>query len=109
MLCLLEAVADSRSLLLPWDSEGKKQMVDESELWELFTRMRKVLWDVPHARKSIDYHRIVQEFPPLGSRFTPQGGYSTPDGVNIDRTMRMKVMGIKNEYVKEEAEQYKQT
>ncbi|KAM0706053.1 hypothetical protein Q7P35_007413 [Cladosporium inversicolor] len=104
MLRLLEAVADSRPLLLLWDSEGKKQMIDESELWELFTRMRKVLWDVPYARKSIDYHRIVQEFPPLGSRFTPQGGYSTLDSVNITRTMRVKVIGIKNEYVTEEAE-----
>ena len=59
MLRLLEAVADSRPLLLPWDSEGRIQMVDESELWELFTRMRKVLWDIPYAKNSINYHRIV--------------------------------------------------
>jgi hypothetical protein len=109
MLRLLEAVADSRPLLLPWDSEGKKQMVDESELWELFTRMRKVLWDVPHAKNSIDYHRIVQEFPPLGSRFTPQGGYSTSDGINVTRTMRMRVMEVKNEYATEGKDQKDRT
>ena len=101
MLRLLEAVADSRPLLLPWDSEGRIQMVDESELWELFTRMRKVLWDVPHAKNSIDYHRIVQEFPPLGSRFTLKGEYFTPEDIGITRTMRMRVIEIKNEYATE--------
>ena len=109
MLRLLEAVADSRPLLLPWDSEGRIQMVDESELWELFTRMRKVLWEVPHARNSIDYHRIVQEFPPLGSRFTPQGGYRTPDDIAITRTMRLRVMEVKNEYATERKEQHDRT
>jgi hypothetical protein len=43
MLRLLEAVANSRPLLLPWDAESRIQMVDESELWELFTKMRRVL------------------------------------------------------------------
>lgn len=104
-LRLLKAVADSRPLLLPWGSEGRSLMVDESELWELFTKMRRVLWDVPHAKNSIDYHRIVQEFPPLGSRFTPQGGYFTPEGICITRTMRMDVMKIKADYSTEGKEQ----
>lgn len=108
-LRLLEAVADSRPLLLPWDSEGRSLMVDESELWELFTKMRKILWDVPHAKDSINYHRIVQEFPPLGSRFTPQGGYSTPEGICITRTMRLRVMELKNEYATEGRDQNTRT
>jgi hypothetical protein len=105
ILRLLEAVADSRTLLLPWDAEGRIQKVDESELWELFTRMRRVLWDVPHVENSIDYHRIVQEYPPLGSRFTARGGYFTPDNVCVTRTMRMRVMEVKNEYATERKEQ----
>ena len=110
MLRLLEAVADSRPLLLLWDSEGRKQMVDENELWELFTRMRKVLWDVPHAKNSINYHRIVQEFPPLGSRFTPKGEYFHPRRhQRITRTMRMRVMEIKNEYATEGRDQKNRT
>jgi hypothetical protein len=109
MLRLLEAVADSRPLLLPWNSEGRNQKVDESELWELFTRMRKVLWNIPHAKNSIDYHRIVQEFPPLGSRFTPQGRYFTSDDICITRTMRLRVMEVKNEYAVERKEQHDRT
>jgi len=109
MLRLLEAVADSRPLLLPWDSEGRNQRVDESELWELFTRMRKVLWNIPHVKNSINYHRIVQEFPPLGSRFTPQGGYFTSDDICITRTMRLRVMEVKNEYAVERKEQHDRT
>jgi hypothetical protein len=105
MLRLLEAVADSRSLVLPWDSEGQTQMVDESELWELFTKMMRVLWNISHSKNSIDYHRIVQEFPPLGSRFTPRGGYFTTDNICITRTMRMRVMEVKNEYATERHEQ----
>jgi hypothetical protein len=105
ILRLLEAVADSRTLLLPWDAEGRIQKVDESELWELFTRMRRVLWNVPHVKNSIDYHRIVQEYPPLGSRFTDRGGYFTPDNVCVTRTMRMRVMEVKNEYATERKEQ----
>ena len=80
-------------------------MVDESELWELFTRMRRVLWDVPHAKGSIDYTRVVQEFPPLGSKFNPQGAYTTPDGVLVTRPMRMRVMEYKKEYATEGQEQ----
>jgi hypothetical protein len=105
ILRLLEAVADSRTLFLPWDAEGRIQKVNESELWELFTRMRRVLWNVPHVENSIDYHRIVQEYPPLGSRFTDRGGYFTPDNVCVTRTMRMRVMEVKNEYATERKEQ----
>jgi hypothetical protein len=43
ILRLLKAVTDSRTLFLPWDAEGRIQKVNESELWELFTRMRRVL------------------------------------------------------------------
>ena len=84
-------------------------MVDKSELWELFTRMRKVLWEVLYARNSIDYHRIVQEFPPLGSRFTPQGGYRTPDNIAITRTIRLGVIEVKNKYATERKEQHDRT
>lgn len=105
ILRLLEAVADSRNLLLPWDSEGRTQMVNENELWELFTRMRKILWNLPHEKYSTDFHRIVQEFPPLGSRFTGRGGYFTAENVCITQTLRKRVMEIKNDYATELIEQ----
>ena len=105
MLRLLEAVADSRPLLLPWDSEGRIQLVNENELWELFAAMRRILWDVPHEKYGTDYHRIVQEFPPLGSRFAPDGGYTTAENVHFTREMRKGVMKIKNDYAQELIEQ----
>lgn len=67
------------------------------------------VWNVPHEKHSIDYQRIVQEFPPLGSRFTERGGYFTPDNICISRTMRVSVMAIKNEYAKERNEQNERT
>jgi hypothetical protein len=109
MLQLLQAVADSRNLLLPWDSDGSVQMVDESELWELFTRMRRVLWNVPHAKGSIDYTRIVQEFPPLGSCSQGDGSYSTTHDVRISRELRMQVMAVKNEFFEEARKQNEQS
>jgi hypothetical protein len=63
------------------------------------------LWIVPYVENSIDYHRIVQEYLPLGSRFTARRGYFTPDNVCVTRTMRMRVMEVKNEYATERKEQ----
>ena len=105
MLQLLQTVADSRNLLLPWDSDGSVQLVDGSELWELFTRMRRVLWNVPHSKGSIDYTRIVQEFPLLGSCFQGEGSYSTTHDVRISRDLRMRVMAVKNEFFTEARKQ----
>ena len=59
ILYLLNTVADSRLLLLLQDSEGRIQIVDKSKLQELFTRIRRVLQDVPYIKGSIDYIRIV--------------------------------------------------
>jgi hypothetical protein len=67
--------------------------------------MRKVLWNMLHEYNSIDYNRIIQEFLPLGSRFTERGGYFTPDDVCISRSLRTKVMTIKNEYMTERNDQ----
>ena len=105
MLQLVQTVADSRNLLLPWDADGSVQLVDESELWELFTRMRRVLWNLPHAKGSIDYTRIVQEFPPLGSCFQGDGSYSTTHDVRISRDLRSRVMAVKNEFFTEARKQ----
>jgi hypothetical protein len=60
---------------------------------------------MPHEKYSTDYYRIVQEYPPLGSRFTARGGYFTPDDICIAKSLRDKVKEIKDEYVKELVDQ----
>jgi hypothetical protein len=104
-LRILNLVWQSRYLVLPWNSDGDVQHVNESELWELFGSIRKSLWDMPHEKHSTDYYRIVQEYPPLGSRFTARGGYFTPEDICITKSLRDKVKGIKEEYAKELKEQ----
>ena len=80
-------------------------MVNENELWELLAKMRKILWELPYEKYGTDYHRIVQEFPPLGSRFALDGGYTTTENVHFTREMRIGVMKLKNEYAQELIEQ----
>lgn len=53
---------------------------------------------MPVVEHSVNYHSIVREWPPVGSDFSPRGGYTTPDGVTITKTMRDKVKALKLEY-----------
>jgi hypothetical protein len=105
ILRILTLVWESKNLVLPWNDDGDVQQVNESELWELFGSIRKSLWNMPHEKHSTDYYRIVQEYPPLGSRFTARGGYFTPDDICIAKSLRDKVKEIKNEYAKELVDQ----
>jgi hypothetical protein len=105
ILRILTLVWESKNLVLPWNSDGDVQQVNESELWELFGSIRKSLWNMPHEKHSTDYYRIVQEYPPLGSRFTARGGYFTPEDICIAKSLRDKVKAIKEEYAKELVEQ----
>jgi hypothetical protein len=63
------------------------------------------LWDVPYAKNSIDYTRIIQEFLLLGSKFNLKGAYTTPDSIWIIRPMRERVIEFKREYATEGQEQ----
>jgi hypothetical protein len=105
ILRILTLVWESKHLVLPWNEDGDVQQVNESELWELFGSIRKSLWNMPHEKHSTDYYRIVQEYPPLGSRFTARGGYFTPEDICIAKSLRDKVKEIKDEYAKELVDQ----
>jgi hypothetical protein len=60
---------------------------------------------MPHEKHSTDYYRIVQEYPPLGSRFTARGRYFTLEDICIAKSLRDKVKEIKDEYAKELVDQ----
>jgi hypothetical protein len=74
-------------------------------LWDLFGSIRQSLWNMPHEKHSTDYYRIVQEYPPLGSRFTARGGYFTTEDICISKSLRDKVTEIKKEYAQELVDQ----
>lgn len=59
ILLLLTLIQDSKGLLLLQNAKGIEQMVNESELQELFTKMRKELQNTLYKKNSIDYERIV--------------------------------------------------
>jgi hypothetical protein len=56
---------------------------------------------MPYKKHSTDYYRIVQEYLPLGSRFTARSRYFTPEDICIAKSLRDKVKEIKDEYAKE--------
>jgi hypothetical protein len=67
--------------------------------------IRRAVWGLPITPGGINYSRIVQERPPIGSRFTARGGYTTPEGVVICRTLRAKVADLHRSYQEEADEQ----
>ena len=65
--------------------------------------VKRVQWmrdqlDMIIGREGREYSDIVREYPPIGSKFTKNGGYVTPENGFISRAMRMKVWAIRQEY-----------
>jgi hypothetical protein len=57
--------------------------------------------NMPTVTQNIDYRRILQEKPLIGSRFTARGGYATPGGIVICRALQNKVRALQEEYAEE--------
>lgn len=85
--------------VFPW-IDGQ-QRVHDSAFTQMIWDVRQILRNTPLVEQSIDYHMVVQEWPPIGSDFTMRGGYGTPDGICIPRTMRQQVRELKREYAME--------
>jgi hypothetical protein len=64
-------------------------------------KIRRAINGVPIVQGSINYRRIITEQPPLGSRFTTRGGYTTPDGIVIYRVLRNKIKTLQEEFADE--------
>jgi len=58
---------------------------------------------------TIRYDQIVQEIVLFGSKFTPRGGYFTPEGINIPRALREEVIALKQQFNELAQEQRSQT
>jgi hypothetical protein len=63
--------------------------------------IRTAAWRLPTERGEINYARIITERPPFGSHFTRRGGYTTPEGIVICRTLRNKVKALQDEFAGE--------
>ena len=73
---------------------GREQYVNEDKLCELYDQIRVAAISLPTVPRSTNYTQIVQERPPIGSHFTRRGGYTTPEGNVICRTLRSKVKAL---------------
>jgi len=80
---------------------SEEQYVNEDKLYELYDQIRVAAISLPIVPGSTNYSRIVQEQPPIGSQFTRWGGYTTPEGIVICRTLRSKVKALQDEYANE--------
>ena len=65
--------------------------------------VKRVQWmrdqlDMIVGQEGREYSNIVREYPPIGSRFTKNGGYVTPKNSFISWAMWMKVWAIQQEY-----------
>jgi len=62
------------------------------------TRLRAMFWNYRLVNVDYDAQRYVQEVPPLGSTFSPTGGYTAPDGIGISKEMRKRVTLIRQRF-----------
>jgi hypothetical protein len=96
---VLRLVVRTGFMVFPYREGG--QFVNEDKLCELYDEIRVAAISLPAIPGSTDYGRIVQERPPVGSQFTRRGGYTTPEGIVICRTLRNKVKALQDEFVEE--------
>lgn len=93
---ILSKIVARREEVFPWiDGE---QRVNDNEFTNLMSDLRHMLLNMPVVEGSVNYYMIVREWPPIGSDFTPRGGYSTPEGIVIPKSMRDQVKAIKMGY-----------
>jgi len=96
---IIRIIIQKRLEVFPYHSG--EQYVNEDKLCELYDQIRVAAISLPTVPGSTNYARIVQERPPIGSNFTRQGGYTTPEGIVICRTLRSKVKALQDEYASE--------
>ena len=80
---------------------GDLQHVNEDKFLNMVDEIRRAVSGVPIVQGSINYGRIITERLPFGSRFTAQGGYTTPDGIVICRVLRNKMKTLQEEFADE--------
>jgi hypothetical protein len=107
-MSILAMLRDQWERVAPWD-QGI-QYVNPVLFDELLEAIRRKMRTIPiHGGSDapISYRRIVREIVPFGSEFTPRGGYFTPEGINIPRSLRQEIAALQNRF-HEEAERQRQ-
>ena len=94
---ILRIIIRKRLEVFPYLHDGR-QYVHDKKLCDLYDDIRRAVWAMPVAPGAINYSRIVQERPPVGSHFTRRGGYTTPEGIVICRSLREKVADLHKSY-----------
>jgi hypothetical protein len=97
-LTLLRLIRSQWAQACPW-IDGV-QHVDQHYYDQLAESMRRQMRLLPVTRQPHSHERIVQEVVPFGSEFTPRGGYFTPEGINVPRSLRVQVADLRLEYSK---------
>jgi hypothetical protein len=80
---------------------NRQQHVNENKLIDMYDEIRRSVASFPIVQGEINYSRILTERPPIGSDFTYRGGYKTPEGIIIYRTLRNKVIALQDEFASE--------
>jgi hypothetical protein len=96
---LLRIIIQGRNEIFP--RINGRQHVNENKLIDLYDDLRRAAAELPTVPGEINYGRILTERPPIGSDFTHRGGYKTPDGIIICRTLRNKVKTLQEEFTDE--------
>lgn len=93
---ILDRLMNRKQEVFPW-IDGT-QYIHDDKFGQVLSELRHIVINMPVVEHSVNYHSIVREWPPVGSDFSSRGGYTTPDGVTITKTMRDKVKALKLEY-----------
>jgi hypothetical protein len=96
---VIQIIIRQRSEIFPYING--RQHVNENKLIDAYDDIRRILIRTPTVLGETNYSRIVTERPPIGSDFTYRGGYKTPEGIIICRTLRNKVITLQEEFASE--------
>ena len=92
---IVDFVADNKEVFPNIDGN---RYVHPIKFDQMLDSIRSMFWNTPRVEVDYDESNYVVERPPLGSTFNQQGGYVTPDGVLITKTMRDEVWNLKKCY-----------
>ena len=77
--------------------QGKRRL-HPIEFDNMLDRLRAMFWTYRLVNVDYDAAAYVQERPPIGSTFQPDGSYITPDGIHIPRRLRERIQVVKGRF-----------
>lgn len=77
---------------------GNQRHLHPHEFERMLERLRAMFWRHRLVDVEYDHAMIIHEYPPLGSVFSGDGGYTTPDGIVVNPCMRRTVRKLKQHY-----------